>query len=91
MQKTLSFLVLFFIHNWAFAQPAPCGPDPAMTPTCLEACVICDIDGFTGRNTSTIMGQSFNGFCTTEFNRMAYIAFIAGTEDLEIEFTVTNC
>ncbi len=91
MQR-LQLIFLFSLLTYlGFAQPDPCGSDPAMTPTCLEACVICDIDGFTGRNTSTIMGQGFSGFCTTEYNRMAYIAFIAGTEDLDIEFEVTNC
>ena len=91
MQRQLFIFLFSLITYHAFAQPAPCGPDPEMTPTCLEACVICDIDGFTGRNTSTVMGQGFTGFCTTQYNRMAYIAFIAGTEDLDIEFTVTNC
>lgn len=91
MQRILLLFFFISINNFAFAQPDPCGSDPAMTPTCLEACVICDIDGFTGRNTSTIQGQGFNNFCTTMFNRMAYIAFIAGTEDLEIEFEVSNC
>ena len=91
MQRFIAFALLSFLVHTNDAQPDPCGPTPAMTPTCLEACVICDIDGFTGRNSSTIQGQGFSGFCTTQFNRMAYIAFIAGTEDLEIEFTVTNC
>ncbi|WP_020539340.1 gliding motility-associated C-terminal domain-containing protein [Lewinella cohaerens] len=91
MQRFLFTTVLFLLYQMSYAQPDPCGADPAMTPTCLEACVICDIDGFTGRNTSTISGQGFSGFCTTQYNRMAYIAFIAGTEDLEIEFSVSNC
>ena len=91
MQRLILITLLGFLTQISFAQPDPCGPDPAMTPTCLEACVICDIDGFTGRNTSTIAGQGFNNFCTTQYNRMAYIAFIAGTENLEIEFVVSNC
>ena len=90
--KRLSFLILFsFLYFISFAQPAPCGSDPAMTSTCLDACVICDIDGFTGRNDLTSQGQGFQNFCTTQFNLMSYIAFIAGTVDLEIQVTVTNC
>jgi len=90
--KRLFFLILSsFLYINSFAQPAPCGADPAMTSTCLDACVICDIDGFTGRNDLSTQGQGFDGFCTTQFNLMSYIAFIAGTEDLEIEVTVTNC
>ena len=72
------------------AQPEPCNPD-AMTSTCLGACVVCDIDGFTGRNNLTIQGQTFSGFCTSIFHNMSYIAFIAGTEDLTINVSVTNC
>ncbi len=90
--KRLSFLILFsFLYIHSYAQPAPCGAEPAMTSTCADACVICDIDGFTGRNDLSTQGQGFNGFCTTQFNLMSYIAFIAGTEDLQIEVTVTNC
>ncbi len=72
------------------AQPEPCNPD-AMTSTCLEACVVCDIDGFTGRNDLTIEGQTFSGFCTTIFHNMSYIAFIAGTENLTLNVSVSNC
>ncbi len=91
MQRIIFISLLSFLVQISYTQPDPCGANPVMTPTCLEACVICDIDGFTGRNTSTIDGQGFPGFCTTQYHRMAYIAFIAGTEDLEIELTVDNC
>ena len=74
-----------------FGQPAPCGPNPAMTSTCATACVICDIDGFSGVNNLTAQGQGFGNFCTTQFNNMQYIAFIAGTEDLTIRVDVGNC
>jgi len=73
------------------AQPRPCGDDPAMTPTCAEACAICDIDGFTGRNNSTVQGQGFAEFCTTQFNNFNYIAFVPATVDIEIAVDVTNC
>ena len=90
--KQLSLIILFsFLYFLSSAQPDPCGPNPAMTSTCLGACVICDIDGFTGRNNLSSQGQGFQGFCTTQFNLMSYIAFIAGTEDLSIEISVTNC
>jgi len=76
--------------SWGWGQPTPCNPD-AMTSTCLEACVVCDIDGFTGTNNLTEQGQTFPGFCTTIFHNMSYIAFIAGTENLTINVSVTNC
>lgn len=75
------------------SQPEPCTGEPAMTSFCVDACAICDIDGFTGRNTSMGQGQDLaNGpFCTTFTHNMNFIAFIAGTEDLSLEVEVTNC
>ncbi|MDG1433508.1 MAG: gliding motility-associated C-terminal domain-containing protein [Saprospiraceae bacterium] len=92
MVLRIFWLLLFMLTCiLAISQPEPCGPNPATTSTCLEACAICDIDGFTGTNNTSQGGQGFNEFCTTQYNRMGYIAFIAGTEDLEIQVTVTNC
>ncbi|MBK8700466.1 MAG: gliding motility-associated C-terminal domain-containing protein [Saprospiraceae bacterium] len=73
------------------AQPQPCGTVPAMTPTCAEACIICDINGFTGINNSTIQGQAPPGFCTTQVHHMQWIAFIAGSTNLTIELKVFKC
>jgi gliding motility-associated-like protein len=86
----LSFFLLAFFPL-LFAQPEPCGDPPVMTSFCADACVICDIDGFTGRNDLSIRGQSVNNFCTTFNHNMSFIAFIAGTEDLSIDVTVDNC
>lgn len=79
-----------FLQN-ILAQPEPCGPNPAMTSFCSTACVICDIDGFTGVNDLTAQGQAFPGFCTIGFNNIQYIAFIAGSESLTIRVDVGNC
>jgi len=72
------------------AQPEPCVVN-AMASTCADACVVCDIDGFTGTNDLTIQGQTFPEFCTTIFHNMSYIAFIAGTVNLTISVSVSNC
>lgn len=73
------------------AQPEPCGPVPIMANNCADACVICDIDGYTGTNNLNNGGQSLgNIFCSTP-NDMHFIAFIAGSTSLSIEITVTNC
>ena len=89
--KLLFFIALFCLSVNLNAQPEPCGANPQMTSFCETACVICDIDGFTGVNDLTAMGQGFNEFCTTQFNNMQYIAFIAGTVDLEFQVDVSNC
>ena len=91
MHKFPIILMLTLVYACAFGQPEPCVGTPAMTSTCLDACVICDIDGFTGTNDLSIQGQTFPGFCTTMYHNMSYIAFIAGSTNLTIEVTVTNC
>lgn len=89
--RKLIFILFLVVSGKSFAQPAPCIGTPAMTSNCLDACVICDIDGFTGTNNLSIQGQTFPGFCTTMYHNMSYIAFIAGTTDLTIQVTVSNC
>ncbi len=88
ISSIIVFLFSIFTGN---AQPEPCLGNPQMTSTCIEACVICDIDGFKGRNNYAGQGQIFSGFCTTYNHNMNYIAFVAGTVDLTINVTVSNC
>ncbi|MBK9736107.1 MAG: gliding motility-associated C-terminal domain-containing protein [Saprospiraceae bacterium] len=88
------FLIIWLVI-WGFitinAQPPICGNNPEMTPFCKEACIICDIDGFTGRNNSNVTGQAPPGFCTSFVHHMQWIGFVAGTTDLELDITVFNC
>ncbi|HMP29007.1 MAG TPA: gliding motility-associated C-terminal domain-containing protein [Saprospiraceae bacterium] len=72
-------------------QPPICGGSPTMQPTCRQGCIICDIDGFKGRNTSAVSGELPADFCTTVKHNGQWIAFQAGSVDLTIDFTVTNC
>lgn len=89
----LPFLLLVFLLSISktYSQPMPCGTDAAMTSFCANACVVCDIDGFAGVNNLTAQGQILPQFCTTVFNNMQYIAFIAGSVDLSIRVDVGNC
>ncbi len=92
--KKVTFLIfyIFILSTQSLiAQPLPCGPEPAMTSTCASACVVCDIDGFTGINNLTAQGQPVPGFCTIDVNNMQFIAFIAGSEDLTIRVDVGDC
>ena len=86
---TLLLGLLFSIN--IYAQPVPCGPVPDMTTTCIDACVICDIDGYTGINDDTEVGQAPPGFCTNTVHHMQWIAFIAGSTNLTITVTPSNC
>lgn len=87
----LCFFCSLIICTNVQSQPEVCGPEADMTSFCADACVICDIDGFTGNNSLSAQGQGFPGFCTTQYNNMQYIAFIAGTTDLTISVDVGNC
>ncbi len=87
------FYLLFFFAIWSIileAQPMPCIVDE-MTPQCEDACVVCDIDGFSGRNTSNTPGQRPSNFCTGTNQRITWIAFIAGTPNLVLDVFVSNC
>ncbi len=87
----VAVFILLLASNTGFAQPQPCGTNPAMTSLCSQACVICDIDGYSGINDLTATGQGFPEFCTTQFNNMQYIGFFAGSEDLTIRVDVGSC
>ncbi len=88
---TLAVLSLLY-HNLGCAQgPSPCGTPALMTPTCQEACVICDINGFKGRNTSPFQGTVPPGFCTMNVQNAQWIAFVAGSTSLQLKIAVSNC
>lgn len=85
---TLVFCLFSLVTN---AQPKPCTDPPQMTSYCSQACIICDIDGFTGRNGSGGQGEAPPGFCTTYLHNGKWIGFIAGSVDLRIRLSVSNC
>ena len=92
MKKTVAFLVLAFFCGSLWSQPLPCDPaNPKMTSTCDQACIICDIDGFTGRNTGSSAGEAPPGFCTFIVHNGRWIAFIAGSTNLKVQLSVDNC
>ena len=75
-------------------EPMVCGPDADMELKCLDACIICDIDGFTGRNDnggSVDEGDIPRGFCTTINHNIQWIGFLATDSELTLSLTVTDC
>lgn len=92
MKKNILFLFLTLpVALILRAQPIPCGPAPEMTSFCDEACIICDINGFTGINDDPAQGEAPPGFCTTQVHHMQWIGFIAGSTNLTLEVKVFNC
>jgi len=94
--KLNSYTLVLFVFSFQIillnGQPQPCSvSDPEMTPTCAEACIICDIDGFEGRHESIIVGSLPDDFCTLNVHNAQWIAFQAASVDLSIELSVSNC
>lgn len=85
--------MLFWGGAWvaAMAQPQPCGASPEMTSFCGQACIICDINGYTGINNNPAKGEAPPGFCTGTVHHMQWIGFIAGSTNLKIQVTAFNC
>ena len=92
MKNCSALAALFLLLPGAlWAQPEPCGPDSEMTPFCADACIICDINGFTGINNDGVQGQAPPGFCTGTAHHMQWIGFIAGSTSLTLSVSVFNC
>lgn len=86
------FFLLFLCSVKVIAQPVVCPLTNAdMTPTCIEACIICDIDGYTGTHESNVNGVLPNTFCTFFVHNAQWIGFQAASTDLTIQLTVSNC
>ena len=63
-----------------------------MTSFCSQACIICDIDGFTGVNGNpTSNWDEPQGFCAPTPNNIRWIGFLAGSTNLSLEIAVSNC
>jgi len=90
--RVLLLQLLLLISAILSAQPDQCmDENPDMTPTCIEACIICDIDGFTGRHDSDVSGSAPSDFCTLLVHNAQWIAFIAGSTELTVNIAVSNC
>ncbi len=91
----LAAVLLWISGGPAFCQrPQVCGPGAKMTLKCVDACIICDIDGFTGTNNNG--GRQDEGdlpkdFCTSVNHNIQWIGFMAGSRELTIDLSVTNC
>jgi hypothetical protein len=90
-KKTLISIFFLLFSIILIAQPKPCAIPAVMTSTCDPACIICDIDGFTGINNSNVPGKAPPGFCTTTVHNAQWIAFMAGSTNLTLEVSVFNC
>ncbi|MCR9290176.1 MAG: gliding motility-associated C-terminal domain-containing protein [Bacteroidetes bacterium] len=92
MNKQLLLLCLgLFGFQLGNAQPPICGPNAVMGTTCQAACIICDINGFSGNNPGNTGGIPPPGYCTAVVHSAEWLGFIAGSTNLTLEFAVSNC
>lgn len=69
-----------------------CGGNPvALANFCMDACLVCDLNGVSARTTHTIAGQAPPGYCTMFVHSMQWLAFTAGSTNLSITVSVSNC
>ncbi|MFK8055414.1 MAG: T9SS type B sorting domain-containing protein [Saprospiraceae bacterium] len=93
LRPVLLTVILLLLSLKLLAQAPPiCGPSPDMTPFCSDACIICDIDGFSGVNGSPVPNWDVPaGFCAPIAHNLRWIGFIAGSVNLTLEIAVSNC
>ena len=72
--------------------PGACpGGQAILTSQCSQACVLCDLDGFSGTNSITTPGQAPDGFCAPQLHNTQWIGFVAGSESLSMNISVFGC
>ncbi len=96
MILTRVFAVALVVFAWPLILegqniPKICDIPAYMTKNCIDACLICDIDGFTGINNPDGQGQLPPGFCTSINHNVRWIAFMASTPELTLEVRAYNC
>ena len=72
-------------------RPMICGPNARMELQCVDACIICDIDGFQGRNDTQGQGDKPPSFCTSINHNIQWIGFLANSPRLRLQLAVSNC
>ncbi|MCB9048393.1 MAG: gliding motility-associated C-terminal domain-containing protein [Lewinellaceae bacterium] len=94
MKKFLLLLLPLFFAELAFAQQPPGSCPNNMAPLasfCAEACVLCDIDGYTGMNANQPIWQAPATFCAPQFHSIQWVGFIAGTTSITFNISTSAC
>lgn len=87
----LVFVLIFCTRVFAQLPPVCGAPNPPLAKTCGQACILCNLDGYTSGTTQTTQGQILPGFCTQVVHSMGYMGFVAGSSNLTIQVSVGNC
>lgn len=95
MRKLLLLLLgcLFFHFSYAQLEIEECADQNTITlaSLCADACVICDIDGFSGTNSLPDLGEAPPGFCAGALHNTQWVGFVAGSENITMNISVYDC
>lgn len=95
MRKLLLLFLGCLLFNYSHAQLEieECIDQTEITLAsfCADACVICDINGYTGTNALPGLGEAPPGFCAGQLHNTQWVGFVAGSEDLTIAISVYDC
>ncbi len=94
MKKILLLLLSLLVTELANAQQPPGSCPGNMAPLasfCGQACVLCDIDGYVGRNANQPQWEAPSTFCAPQFHSIQWIGFIAGSPSISFSITTLSC
>jgi gliding motility-associated-like protein len=94
MRKLLLLFWVSFIFSGVSAQIIEECNDPntiVLSSFCGDACVVCDINGYSGNNSSMVLGEAPPGFCAGQLHNTQWVGFVAGSTSLSLSIAVYNC
>ena len=80
MRKLLLILTMVMMVWSMYGQIIEECPDPDMivlSSFCDDACVVCDIDGYTGTNILPGLGEAPPGFCAGTLHNTQWVGFVS--------------
>ncbi|MCR9289226.1 MAG: gliding motility-associated C-terminal domain-containing protein [Bacteroidetes bacterium] len=88
MKLITSILIICFLcQNWSYSQ---CNIPEPPSLTCLNAPVLCDLNGYCSTSLGNNPQPTPNAFCGVVENA-SWLAFVAGSANLSIRITPDNC
>jgi hypothetical protein len=93
MLRYLLLLVVLFTTITTSNLYAQCNEPEAPGTDCESAPILCDFDleGYCSTNPPDGNGIAPPGFCATALDNVQWIAFVAGSEDLQLTINVSEC
>jgi gliding motility-associated-like protein len=84
-------LVVHIAHAQLEIEECPDQSEITLASFCDNACVICDINGYTGTNSLPGLGEAPPGFCAGQLHNTQWVGFVANSTSLTIAISVFNC